>query len=143
MKYLFDSSVLIPALVKPHPMHLRSLAWLKKAKARKIDWTVASHSLAETYSVLTRLPLSPKISPTAAYRLVSENIPKEIITPLTVSDYLATLKELSASGLSGGVVYDALIARAAQKAKANRILTFNSQYFRRVWPQRERDIISP
>jgi predicted nucleic acid-binding protein len=46
-------------------------------------------------------------------------------------------------GLSGGIVYDALIARAAQKVKADRLLTLNPGDFRRVWPNGERIIASP
>jgi predicted nucleic acid-binding protein len=32
------------------------------------------------------------------------------------------------------VIYDALIARAAEKAGAERLLTLNEGDFRRVWP---------
>ena len=37
--------------------------------------------------------------------------------------------------LSGGIIYDALIARAAQRFKVDRILTFNIDDFKRVWPE--------
>jgi hypothetical protein len=33
------------------------------------------------------------------------------------------IKQISELGLAGGVVYDALIARVAQKSKAERLLT--------------------
>ena len=143
MKYLFDSSVLIAAIVEPHPMHTRAFPWLKKAKTGSFDWVVASHSITEIYSVLTTLPLSPKISPAAAWRLIYENIPKQIITSLTTSEYLSTIKILSESGLAGGIVYDALIAKAAQKSKADKILTFNIKDLKRVWPQGKDNIVSP
>ena len=46
-------------------------------------------------------------------------------------------------GLSGGVIYDALIARAAEKAGAERLLTLNGADFRRVWPEGESLILVP
>lgn len=38
-------------------------------------------------------------------------------------------------GLSGGSVYDALIARSAQKSQVDRLLTLNVDDFKRVWPE--------
>jgi len=46
-------------------------------------------------------------------------------------------------GLTGGIVYDALIAFAARKAKVDRMLTFNVSNFRRVWPEGGDRIIAP
>ena len=40
-------------------------------------------------------------------------------------------------GLTGGIVYSALIAKAARKAKVESLLTFNSDDFKRVWPEGE------
>lgn len=37
--------------------------------------------------------------------------------------------------LNGGLVCDALLARAAEKGAAERILTFNQDHLRRVWPR--------
>jgi predicted nucleic acid-binding protein len=50
---------------------------------------------------------------------------------------------MSESGLTGGIVYDALIAKVAQKAKVERLLTFNSEDFMRVWPGDESAINVP
>jgi hypothetical protein len=46
-------------------------------------------------------------------------------------------------GLVGGIVYDALIAKVAQKCKVERLLTLNSNHFRRVWPGGEKVIVTP
>ncbi|MGR3317400.1 MAG: type II toxin-antitoxin system VapC family toxin [Candidatus Anammoxibacter sp.] len=74
MRTLFDTSVLIAALVEQHPKHERSLPWLSKAKDNKFEFIVSSHSLAELYAVLTTLPLTPRISAGIAWRLINENI---------------------------------------------------------------------
>lgn len=136
MKYLFDTSVFIAAIVEPHPMHPRAFPWLKRARSREFDMYVASHTLAELYAVLTTLPVSPKITPGIARQLIHNNIRTAgKIIPLSTSDYSSVIKQMAELGLSGGVIYDALIARAAQKSGVDHIVTFNIDDFRRVWPE--------
>jgi len=60
---------------------------------------------------------------------------------LTTADYRATIKKMAEMGLSGGTVYDALIATAAQRSSVARLLTLNPNDFHRVWPE-GKDIIS-
>ena len=43
----------------------------------------------------------------------------------------------SALGLTGGMIYDALVVTAAEKAGAEKLVTFNPDHFRRVWPEGE------
>lgn len=144
MKTLFDTSVIIAALVESHPMHTRAFPWLKQAKSRNFELIVASHTLAELYAVLSTLPVKPRISPAVAWRLIHENIETiSKIISLTSAEYSDVLKRLSESSLSGGIVYDALIARAAQKAKVKRLMTFNIDHFKRVWPKGESIIQIP
>jgi predicted nucleic acid-binding protein len=136
MRIIFDTSALIAGMVEAHPMHDRALPWLKRCKAGELECIVATHTLAELYAVLTTLPVTPKISPVTAARLIREDVeqPAKVIS-LSTSDYSAVIRRLSDLGLSGGVVYDALIARAAQKSKVDRLLTANPEDFRRVWPE--------
>lgn len=135
MKVLFDTSVLVAAMVESHPMHGRAFPWLKRAKAREFDFLVASHTLAELYAVLTTLPVKPRISRGTAWRLVHENVEGAArVVSLSAADYRATIKRLSERGVTGGATYDALIVAAAQKAQADRLLTLNAADLERVWP---------
>lgn len=144
MKVLFDTSVLVAAMVEAHPSHAAALPWLKKAKGGDVAYFVAAHTLAELYSVLSTLPTSPRTTAALARRLIRENVEKGArVVSLTRRDYVSVLEELTELGLSGGVVYDALIARAARKVRADRLLTLNSDDFRRVWPAGERMIATP
>jgi predicted nucleic acid-binding protein len=144
MKTLFDTSVLVAAIVEPHPMHTRALPWLQRAKAGKIDFLVASYTLAELYAVLTTLPLKPRISPLTAWRLVHDNVETSAkIISLSPSDYKDTVKHMSELGLTGGIIYDALIVKAAQKSGVERLLTFNADDFIRLWPGGESFIYIP
>ena len=146
MKILFDTSVLVAAIVESHPMHSRALPWLQQVKAEKTvdNFFVAGHTLAELYAVLTTLPVKPKISPLTARRLIHDNIETSAkIISLSSSDYRDCVKQISELGLTGGTIYDALIAKAAQKSKVNRLLTFNLNDFKRVWPEGESFIQVP
>ena len=115
MRVLSDTSVLVAGLVESHPMHALAFPWLELAKAGEIELLISTHSLAELYAVLTRLPTRPRIPPGTAWRLIRENVetPAHVVV-LHASDYRIVLERLAAAGLTGGVVYDALIARAAE-----------------------------
>lgn len=144
MKTLFDTSVIIASLVEAHPMHPRAFPWLKQAKERDFDLIVASHTVAELYAVLSTLPTKPRISPAVAWKLIHENIAAVgKIVSLTAAEYWNTIKKISEMGLSGGITYDALIAKVAEKSKVKRLLTLNSDHFKRVWPEGEKIIVSP
>jgi predicted nucleic acid-binding protein len=144
VKVLFDTSVLVAAIVQSHVRHAEALPWLRRAKGGEVEFLVAAHTLAELYSVLTALPIRPRIVPGIAWRLVQENVESSAtLVPLTVSDYSMTLRRISALGLSGGIVYDALIARAAEVSGAERLLTLNTADFRRAWPEGESILLSP
>jgi predicted nucleic acid-binding protein len=144
VKTLFDTSVLVAAIVEPHPMHFRALPWLQRAKAGEIDFLVASHALAELYAVLTTLPLKPRILPLTAWRLVHDNVETSAkIISLSPSDYKDTVKYMSELGLTGGIIYDALIVKAARKSGVERLLTFNADDFIRLWPGGESFIYIP
>jgi len=65
------------------------------------------------------------------------------VVTLSTRDYEAVIDELADLGVAGGAVYDALIARAAAKGKADRLLTLNPKHFPRVWPGGAEHIQTP
>jgi predicted nucleic acid-binding protein len=102
MKVLFDTSVLVAAFEVSHPRHgvckdvtppskggacIVRLPWLQRAQEKKIEGYLSTHTLAELYSVLTRLPVRPPISPALAQRLIDENLNLFVAIPLTADDY--------------------------------------------------------
>ena len=136
MRVLFDTSVLIAAIIEPHPMHPHAFPWLRRAKLNEFDMFVTTHTLAELYAVLTTLPVKPRISPVLAIRLIHDNVETMAkIISLSSSDYISTIKRMSELGLSGGIIYDALAVRAAQKSVIDKVLTFNIEDFKRIWPE--------
>ncbi len=144
MKILFDTNVLVAALIQPHLMHGRAFQWLKRARSHEFDLVISSHTLAELYAVLTSLPVSPRITPEMSWKLIHENILSDAsIASLSSSDYIAVIKHLRDSGLYGGIVYDALIFKSALKSGANKLLTFNVSDFRHIYQNEKIQIIEP
>jgi predicted nucleic acid-binding protein len=77
MKYLFDTSVLVAAILTGHNSYQTCLPLLQQAQTRQIDGLISTHTLAELYSVLTRIPQT-KITPILAQELIHDNLPKTI-----------------------------------------------------------------
>lgn len=143
-RILFDSSVLVAGMLKKHAQHAIALHWFKKEKEGEFKIVIASHSLLETYSVLTRLPLMPKISPDIARKLIVENISNIVETiALPTEEYFSLLQDCADQYLSGGVVYDALIFKTARFAKVDHLLTFNTNDFMRFFSEKQNFILNP
>ena len=144
MKALLDSSTLIAAMLPDHVHHGPAHAWLAQAKTGALEFVVSGHSVAEVYSVLTRLPRTPRIRPEEAWQLLQDNVTScaNLVT-LTARDYAALVEELSQRGIIGGAVYDAVIAKAAELAQVERLVTLNEAHFQHVWPAGADRIVSP
>jgi len=143
LKVFFDTSVIVAAFVSAHPKHGDCLPWLQKVKKSEITGIISAHSLLETYSVLTTLPLSPRINPSLAVNLIKENIISCFkIAEHKSGEYLKLLDDLALNELFGGASYDGLLLYAARKEKVDKILTLNLNDFIRAAPQLVR-IISP
>jgi predicted nucleic acid-binding protein len=132
MKVLFDTSVLVAAFEVSHPRHDVCLPWLQRAQEKKINGYVSTHTLAELYSVLTRLPVKPPISPALAQRLLDENLYAFVAIPLAADDYQQAIARMVKLNLPGGGIFDALIAQAALKAEVDLLLTLNPNHFTRL-----------
>jgi predicted nucleic acid-binding protein len=132
VRTLFDTSALVAAFEVSHPRHTVCLPWLQQAQTEQIQGLIATHTLAELYSVLTRLPVRPRISPELAQRLITENLERFEVIPLTTEDYQMVLAQMVNLNLTGGGIYDGLIAQAAVKAEVNTLLTLNPNHFTRL-----------
>lgn len=136
MKVLLDTSVLVPALVPALPQHERAAPHLEEAARGESTLIVSSHALAECYASLTALPLSPRVTPEQAIRLIQENVAStaEKIFQLGPKDYLAAIQRTVDLELRSGAIYDALHVACAEKASAEELRTFNGEDFRRMPP---------
>ncbi len=107
-----DTSVAVPLLVGSHEAHETVRFW---ASGRTL--ALSGHALAETYSVLTRLPGDARLAPADAARLIDENF----VDGLALSQHRSAEihRELARLGISGGATYDALVALAAREHDAH------------------------
>lgn len=143
MKVLMDTSTMVAATVPALPDYGSAKPWLVRANAGAFDFLISLHSIAEMYSVLTRLPVKPAISPTQARTLIRRDVLSCAITvALGENDYRQILDDLSQRGLSGGIIHDAVIARAADLAQVDHLVTLNVSHFQRVWPVGAARVIS-
>jgi predicted nucleic acid-binding protein len=130
VKAFFDSSVLVAAFYGAHVHHAASLAAIQTASKKTAS--CAAHTLAEVYSVMTRLPVRPRISPEQGLLFI-ESI-RERFTVVTLSDreYYEVIAAAAGRGIGGGKIYDALILRCAEKSKAEAIYTWNLDDFSQI-----------
>lgn len=129
-----DTSVLVAAMQSWHEAHKRAVEALGRALVDP-HVVVPLHVLAETYSVLTRMPKPLKLSPEKAFSLLDRTLRDK--TDFASLDGEAALDLLAAfrdREVAGGAVYDALIAETALRAGARRLLTLNRSHFERVAP---------
>lgn len=132
MKVLFDTSVLVTALIVSHPKHSVCFPWLKAAESKQIKGVLSTHSLAETYSVMTRLPVQPRIPPQEAQKIIVDVLQYLEAIPLLANDYKIAIAQMANLNIPGGGIFDALIAQAAMKAEVDVILTLNPNHFTRL-----------
>jgi predicted nucleic acid-binding protein len=132
VKVLFDTSVLIAALLPKHPSHAPCFAQLQAAELQQIQGYLSTHSLAEVYSVMTRMPSQPRVSPQAVQMLLEGCLRFLEAVSLEAADYQVAVGRMVVLDLPGGGIFDALIAEAALKVSADRLLTLNPSHFIRL-----------
>ncbi len=132
MKVLFDTSVIVPSLVNTHPSHEICLPWMMQVQSGQIQGYISTHGLAESYSVLTRLPIKPKPSVEQIAESLFDLLNYFETVSLVQSDYRTVIQRLSNLNLPGGVIFDALHAQAALKSNVDRLLTLNPKDFNRL-----------
>ena len=132
MRTLFDTSVLVPALVDQLGNHEAAFDAFLRGSSGENEGFCSTHALAECYATLTALPLQTRVLPDQARTLVDESIARQLaVVELTANDYRSVLLEVARLGLASGAVYDALHARCAGKMGVDQILTYNVADFER------------
>lgn len=133
VRVLFDTNVIVASLSEAHEMYDRCKPWFDQAQIdQTIEGLISTHSLAECYSILTRLPPPYRISPATVDRLLTENLTQFTRVSLTAEDYQTAIRRVVQLNISGGGIYDAVIAQAALKANVDLLLTCNAKHFIRL-----------
>lgn len=102
----------MPLLVQTHAAHAAVVCWWAGR-----DVALSGHALAETYSVLTRLPGDIRMAPPDAARLLENRFCAPLLLGPETARRLPQI--LGGMGIAGGAVYDALVALAALEHKVS------------------------
>ena len=88
--------------------------------------------MSETWSVLTRLPVTPRITPLTAWGAIRRL--RSMLTLLVPTEriYRKALVRCTARALTSGVVFDAIHLVTAEACGADAMLTFNDADFARL-----------
>jgi len=132
VRTLFDTSVVVAALVDQLGTHEAAFREFRRCSQGKNTGCCSTHALAEVYATLTALPLKRRISPDEARRLIEDAVLGRLtVIPLGCDDYSAVLRQVANQGLGSGSIYDALHAHCARKQHVDQILTYNLSDFQR------------
>lgn len=103
-----DTSVAVALLVDTHESHTFVAKW-----ARNKRLALCGHAIAETYSVLTRLPGDVRVGAIDAAHLIDVNFSRMLTLD---EDSSATIhRQLAEAGIAGGATYDAMVALTAKR----------------------------
>ena len=135
MKVLCDTDVIVASIATDHPHHQAAAHFRDLVNRGDLSGYLSTHSLAETYAILTRVPFQPRFSAAQVWRVQQDDIlPRFELVPLDREDYRRTVDYCSQHGWLGGRIYDALHIAAARKAECDIIYTFNVKHFRELAP---------
>lgn len=143
MRLAFDTSVLVAALVDSHPHHLRASPWVAAVDSGEVEAEITWHAVAETWSVLTRLPGPLRLPPSTASIVVERA--SELFRPVDLppSVYRSALRRCTEVGAGSGAVFDALHLISAEEHGADGMVTFNRADFERLKAHGSPEIIVP
>jgi len=144
MKVFCDTTILVAASLAAHVHYIPAKSALERICCGDDTGFTSAHCLAETFSVLTRMPTSPKLTPQAVLAILEKNIiPYFSLIVLAPVDYHEAVRNLAGRGLGGGRIYDLLHLVAARKQALDRIYTFNETEWKNLAPDLEAVVTAP
>lgn len=130
MKAFLDTSVLIATFYAHHQFHPPSIDLFLRFK--KNESSCGVHSLAEIYASLTGRTGRERVSGDQAMLFLANLREHLTLVSLNTQEYFQAIEAFSGLGISGGAIYDSLLAHCALKAKAQAIYTWNTKDFVRL-----------
>lgn len=115
-----DTSVLVAAFASWHERHAVALPAVGRVQA------VVGHCLLETYSVLTRLPAPHRMTAAVVSKQIHATFGRRQVLGLSPEEQHKLITTCAAQGMTGGSVYDAMIAMTCARADA-KLLTLDAR----------------
>ena len=144
-RYLFDTSVILAAILAGHKHFNQAFDWIKAVSKGKIQGFVSHHCLAEVYSNLSGLYQNPVIPTKTCQSLIFDSLLKNFTAiDLSTKDYKLAIIRSVDKNLRNGIIYDAIHLQAALKKDCQAVLTFNVKDFKNLIKEDDHiKIISP
>lgn len=144
MNVLFDSSTMVAFLVKDHDDHSKVYNLYKEYVSREADLFISTHSIAEIFRTLTWGVRYLNYTSEEAHQVINYSVwPNFDTVNSTKTDYRYVLEFMKNEGLTGPIIYDALIAHSSEKARVRELVTLNIKDFKRVWGLTSANLIEP
>jgi len=144
VKAYFDTNVVVAGYVESHSQHYLAFEAILDAYVGRLSGVVLAHGLAEIYSVMTRTPFEPRVSPREAWEMLKDNVLEKFeIVHLTTAEHSDAIRICADAGWPGGRIHDVLHLKAARKAECERIYTFDVRHFRQLAPDLADIIVAP
>jgi predicted nucleic acid-binding protein len=144
VKAYLDTNVVVAGYVESHSQHQQAFKVVLDAYAGRLSGVVLAHGLAEVYSVMTRAPFEPRVSPGEAWQLLRDNVLERFeVVHLTTAEHADAIRTCGEAGWTGGRIHDVLHLKAARKAGCERIYTFDVRHFRQLAPDLADIIMAP
>jgi predicted nucleic acid-binding protein len=105
------------------------------ARFSKEDACCSTHTLAEIYATLTGRTGKDRVRSEQALLFLGDVREQFTLITLNQAEYFKALEASSALGVSGGGIYDALLAHCAIKAAAESIYTWDLKDFVPLGPE--------
>lgn len=128
-RFAVDTNVIVAVAWDGHPDHAVASGDLERRLSAGATMVVPAHVLAESYSVLTRIPAPFRLTPADTVAFLEGFVSNATVTSLPADAYLPLLREAAQGRVTGGRIHDLLIAAAAIVAEADVLLTFNTRDF--------------
>jgi len=132
VKFALDTSCVVPLVSSWHEFHARTVQAYNDLRGQYARLVIPVHALLESYAVLTRTP--PRLAPEDCWRHLAGSFQSAEIAGLSGVAAWSVIQDLRLRDMSGGIIYDAAIARAALDSGASILLTWNLKDFLRVAP---------
>jgi predicted nucleic acid-binding protein len=136
-----DTSVLVPVFYGDHVHHEASLTLF--VHCERATGCCGAHSLVEVFATLTRMPGKHRISGEQALLFIGSIREKLSIVALDGEEYVDALEASAVLGVTGGSIYDAMLAHCAMKAQADTIYTWNIRHYAQCGPEVTRRLQTP
>ncbi len=137
-----DTNCLVAVALAHHEHRAETVAALEQLEADGAAIVMLGHALLEAYAVLTRLPGAERVSPVLAHQALAESWSDRPVKTVPNDEIWRLVGAAAEADLSGGRVYDALMAEAAKLAGVDALLTWNARHFTR-WPRGAMRVLSP